>query len=94
MTHAVTRADRDWAEERAARLRRMIAALDADLGGVANSEWAEFWRDMRRLYSRAALHLTTAAHADNPACLRTGRELWQEIKDLLQLAERRLDASG
>jgi hypothetical protein len=83
-----------WAEERVERLRRMIAALDQDLDEVENAEWLEFWRDMRRLYSRASLFLTTAARTGDAGCLRNGRELWKEIEDLLQLAERRLGASG
>ena len=83
-----------WAEKRVERLSRMIAALDQDLGEVKNAEWLEFWRDMRRLYSRANLFLTTAARTGDAGCLRTGSELWKEIEDLLQLAERRLGASG
>jgi hypothetical protein len=72
----------------------MLAALDEDLAQVKNPEWAEFWEDMRRLYSRALLHLTTSARTGDRTCLETGRELWQEIADLIDLAERRLDASG
>jgi len=94
MRDRISRTQEVWAEERVERLRRMIAALDKDLDEVENAEWLEFWRDMRRLYSRANIFLTTAARTGDAGCLRNGRELWKEIEDLLQLAEQRLGASG
>ena len=37
----ITRAERRWLEDRAARLRRMTAALDDDLDQVEQVEWSD-----------------------------------------------------
>ncbi len=94
MGDAIPDGDRAWADERSRRLARMIEALDEDLAGVRHPDWLEFWEDMRRLYSRAAVYLATGARTGDRRCLRTGQELWDEIADLIDLAERRLGASG
>ena len=60
MGQTISRDERRWLEDRAARLRRMTAALDDDLDQVEQVEWSLFWQDMRRLYTRTSIHLHTA----------------------------------
>ena len=90
MGKRLSRAERAWLEDHAARLERMTAALDDDLDQVNQVEWSLFWQDMRRLYTRTAIHLQTALQTRDRQCLDQGQELWRTIEDRLVCAERRL----
>jgi hypothetical protein len=68
----------------------MIAALDDDLERLEPGDWSRFWSDMRRLYSRTAMHMETALHTGDRDCLASSRGLWREIEDCLLTAQRRL----
>ncbi len=90
MRQRLSRAERNWLEDHSSRLRRMMTALDDDLDKVEQVEWSLFWSDMRRLYSRTAIHLETALRTRDRKCLETGQQLWETIEDRLVSAERRL----
>jgi len=90
MDTSISRAERRWLEDRAARLRRMTAALDDDLDQVEQVEWSLFWQDMRRLYTRTSIHLETALRTKDRKCLVTGQDLWSRIEDRLVSADHRL----
>ncbi len=90
MGTSISRAERRWLEDRAARLRRMTAALDDDLDQVEQVEWSLFWQDMRRLYTRTSIHLETALRTQDRKCLATGQDLWGRIEDRLVSADHRL----
>ncbi|MFQ5669907.1 MAG: hypothetical protein ACE5HD_05225 [Acidobacteriota bacterium] len=91
MGSKLSRSERAWAAERLVRLGRMIDALDSDLPGVPPGEWVEFWTDMRRLYTKARVYLSTGLETDDLRCLRSGRTMWQKLETLIQVAERRLE---
>lgn len=91
----ITPEDRQWAEERVARLESMCRALDEDLESPASppGEWAAFWDSMRHLYTRAAFHLATGVRTGDVRTFNVGRALWNEVRDGLDRAERRLGLS-
>ena len=74
MRTQISRDERRWLEDHAARLRRMTAALDDDLDQVEQVEWSLFWQDMRRLYTRTSIHLETALKTCDRQCLAQGLE--------------------
>lgn len=90
MDAPISRAERRWLEDRAARLRRMTAALDDDLDQVEQVEWSLFWQDMRRLYTRTTINLETALRTQDRKCLAAGQDLWSRIEDRLVSADHRL----
>ncbi|MFQ5767801.1 MAG: hypothetical protein ACE5ID_07445 [Acidobacteriota bacterium] len=95
MAQSITASERRWVKERSIRLQEMMAALDEDLPLLSGeSRWISFWTEMRRIYSRTLIHLTTALATGDRNCLKAGTDGWLEVEALIQGAGHELDRSS
>jgi len=91
MAKRISSQDRKWAQDRIECLELMIEALDNDLLTLCEGgEWHRFWRQMRRLYSKAAVYLATGVRTGDKRCLGSGMMMWEEVRTMIQVAEHRL----